>query len=181
MKFLIYAHKNKCIKLAIIWPISFLFCIFGQSHFSVPERPGAEKWAWLGPEGWSLMTWYTGAVEQLRTHVVRLAALYSEDKVQLYERGYGKDPAGERRRGDGGWGVRMIRWLVGEGWEKEVSWLGREWSWWVRGRLDRVGGVGEKWAGWGEEMELVGEGWGIGIASSPSWPLIERWTWRFWV
>ena len=37
----------------------------------------------------------TGAVEQLRTHVVRLANMYSEDQVQLYERGYGKDPAGK--------------------------------------------------------------------------------------
>ena len=36
----------------------------------------------------------SGAVEQLRTHVVRLANMYSEEQVQLYERGYGKDPAG---------------------------------------------------------------------------------------
>ncbi|KAL5254907.1 hypothetical protein ACHWQZ_G014376 [Mnemiopsis leidyi] len=39
-------------------------------------------------------TFRAGAVEQLRTHVVRLANMYSEEQVQLYERGYGKDPAG---------------------------------------------------------------------------------------
>jgi len=38
-------------------------------------------------------TFRAGAVEQLRTHVARLSAIYDEDQVQLYERGYGKDPA----------------------------------------------------------------------------------------
>lgn len=38
-------------------------------------------------------TFRAGAVEQLRTHVARLSAIYDQDQVQLYERGYGKDPA----------------------------------------------------------------------------------------
>lgn len=54
---------------------------------------------WLLDNGYRVLvvggdTFRAGAVEQLRTHVVRLANLYSEDQVQLYERGYGKDPAG---------------------------------------------------------------------------------------
>ena len=45
-------------------------------------------------------TFRSGAVEQLRTHKSRLAALHPPDreggpsKVMLYERGYGKDAAG---------------------------------------------------------------------------------------
>lgn len=54
---------------------------------------------WLLDNGYRVLvvggdTFRAGAVEQLRTHVTRLANMYSGDKVQLYERGYGKDPAG---------------------------------------------------------------------------------------
>jgi len=54
---------------------------------------------WLLDNGYRVLvvggdTFRAGAVEQLRTHVVRLANLYPGDLVELYERGYGKDPAG---------------------------------------------------------------------------------------
>ena len=63
-------------------------------------------------------TFRSGAVEQLRTHKSRLAALHPPDreggpcKVMLFERGYGKDAAGiamdainygEDKWGRGGW------------------------------------------------------------------------------
>lgn len=38
-------------------------------------------------------TFRAGAVEQLRTHTKHLNALHP-NSVQLYEQGYGKDPAG---------------------------------------------------------------------------------------
>lgn len=38
-------------------------------------------------------TFRAGAVEQLRTHTKHLNALHA-NSVQLYEQGYGKDPAG---------------------------------------------------------------------------------------
>jgi len=59
---------------------------------------------WLVENGLSVLiaagdTFRSGAVEQLRTHVRKLNALHPEkrhdrDMVQLYDRGYGKDPAG---------------------------------------------------------------------------------------
>ena len=39
-------------------------------------------------------TFRAGAVEQLRTHRRRLDTLHPGDRVQLFERGYGKDEAG---------------------------------------------------------------------------------------
>ena len=42
-------------------------------------------------------TFRAGAIEQLRTHVRHLNSVFSEKNVsmiELYERGYGKDPAG---------------------------------------------------------------------------------------
>ena len=60
---------------------------------------------WLLENGLRVMiaacdTFRSGAVEQLRTHKSRLAALHPPDreggpsKVMLFERGYGKDAAG---------------------------------------------------------------------------------------
>ena len=39
-------------------------------------------------------TFRAGAVEQLRTHRARLNALYPGNRIELYEKGYGKDAAG---------------------------------------------------------------------------------------
>ena len=60
---------------------------------------------WLTENGLRVLiaacdTFRSGAVEQLRTHVMRLAALYprragqTHDNIVLYEKGYGKDAAG---------------------------------------------------------------------------------------
>ncbi len=40
-------------------------------------------------------TFRSGAIEQLRTHVCNLNNIFNEKPmIELYERGYGKDPAG---------------------------------------------------------------------------------------
>lgn len=58
---------------------------------------------WLVENGFRVLiaacdTFRAGAVEQLRTHTRKLNALHAsggpQQKVQLYEKGYGKDSAG---------------------------------------------------------------------------------------
>ncbi len=53
---------------------------------------------WLLQNGFKVLiaacdTFRSGAVEQLGVHVKNLEALDSGTKVELYNRGYGKDPA----------------------------------------------------------------------------------------
>ncbi len=54
---------------------------------------------WLLQNGFKVLvaacdTFRSGAVEQLRVHVRNLKALDANASVELFERGYGKDPAG---------------------------------------------------------------------------------------